>query len=393
VLPCDVVLDGMSTLIVDGRAAATPSLRRAVDLFLGSHVSSDEWIRLGQSASSAAFALWDCDSWVALNGRIVEVARASGALAPLALALNANGLMISWCGDLETADALVAEQDSVKEATGIRMPSYGGQLLAAYRGRIDEASAHALAVDHLLVEQGNGMAVQMAKWATAVLNNGLGRYAAAYAAGREAANQSSFMTPFALSELIESAVRCGSKEQASDALGQLSALTVADSDWAVGIEARSTALLTSGGEAEHSYAESVTRLARTPLRPEIARSRLLYGEWLRRENRRLDARQQLRLAYDAFVAIGAEAFAERARRELVATGEKVRQRDMGTRSVLTRQEEHIARLARDGHTNLEIGAELFLSARTVEWHLRKVFIKLDVTSRRELRDALPPTGR
>jgi len=190
-----------------------------------------------------------------------------------------------------------------------------------------------------------------------------------------------------LPELIEAAVRTGRAEAAREALERLSAMTAIEgSDWAKGLEARSRALLSEGRDAEHWYAEAVERLVRTPLRPELARARLLYGEWLRRENRRIDARHQLHAAHHLFTAIGAEAFAERARRELLATGEKVRKREVDTYGQLTAQEEHIVRLARDGRTNREIAAELFLSTRTVEWHLRKVFAKLGITSRRELHD-------
>ena len=355
--------------------------------------SADDWIRWGQSASSAAFVLWDVDSWVELNTRLVARARASGALAPLALALNANALMTTWCGDLDAATSLVAAQLAVKEATGIRMASYGARLLAAYQGRPPDASPQMAALDREATEGGNGLAAQIGDWAAAVLSNGLGRYGEALVAARVAADEigGPFMAPFALSELIEAAVRSGAAELAADALRRLSALTVAGSDWAAGIEARSRALVGTGEVAEHWYLEAISRLAGTPLRPELARAHLLYGEWLRRQNRRLDARLQLHVAHDTFVAMGAEAFAERARRELVATGEHVRRRDANTRKDLSPQEEHIVRLARDGHTNAEIGAELFLSARTVEWHLRKVFTKLGITSRRELKSALPTT--
>jgi DNA-binding CsgD family transcriptional regulator len=201
-------------------------------------------------------------------------------------------------------------------------------------------------------------------------------------------------TQLILPELIEAAVRTGRTAVAREALERLSAMTAIEgSDWAKGLEARSRALLSEGQEAEHRYAEAVERFGRTPLRPDLARAHLLYGEWLRRQLRRGDARHQLRAAYDMFAVIGAEAFAERARRELHATGEKVRKREVDTHNQLTPQEEHIARLARDGRTNPEIAAELFISARTVEWHLRKVFTKLGITSRRELHDALPPRGQ
>ena len=201
-------------------------------------------------------------------------------------------------------------------------------------------------------------------------------------------------TQLVLPELIEAAVRSGRADLAREALGRLSAMTAIEgSDWAKGLEARSRALVSDGPAAEQCYAEAVERLGRAPLRPDLARAHLLYGEWLRRENRRLDARHQLHAAHDLFTAIGADAFAERARRELLATGEKVRKREVDTYQQLTSQEEHIIRLARDGRTNPEIGAELFISTRTVEWHLRKVFAKLGITSRRDLQNAWPPRGQ
>jgi DNA-binding CsgD family transcriptional regulator len=197
-----------------------------------------------------------------------------------------------------------------------------------------------------------------------------------------------------LPELIEAAVRTGRADLAREALDRLSAMTTIErSDWAKGLEARSRALVSEGQEAEQCYAEAVQRLGHTPLRPELARAHLLYGEWLRRDNRRLDARHQLHAAYHLFTEIGADAFAERARRELAATGERVRKREVGTDSQLTPQEEHIVRLARDGRTNPEIAAELFISTRTVEWHLRKIFAKLGITSRRNLHNAVPLRGQ
>ena len=328
-----------------------------------------------------------------MSTRQVARARASGALTSLVLALNLHGNVTTLCGDFEAATSLVAEQSAVKEVTGIRMASYGAGLLAAYKGRRTDLSPRISAVADELIEHRDGYGLQVARLATAILNNGLGQYAEALAAAREVAYDLSFFAPLALPELIEAAVRIGATELAIDALRRLSVQTVAGSDWSAGIEARGRALLSVGETAEHWYVESVVSLARTPLRAELARSHLLFGEWLRRENRRVDARDQLRAAHEMFAAMGAEAFAERARRELLATGEKVRKREPGTRNDLTPQEEYIARLARDGRTNPEIGAELYLSARTVEWHLRKVFTKLGITSRRELTDALPTPSR
>ena len=197
-------------------------------------------------------------------------------------------------------------------------------------------------------------------------------------------------TPFVVPEVAEAASRTGDTALLHATVVWMSERTAGDaSDWALGIGARVRALATEGDAAEGLYRESIDRLTHTRVRVELARARLLYGEWLRREGRRVDAREQLRVAREALLAMGADGFAERARHELLATGEKVRKRRDDTRDELTPQEEHIAQLARDGRTNPEIGAELFLSPRTVEWHLKKVFTKLGISSRRALRDALP----
>ena len=394
--PCDLLLDGLTTMIVQGRAAAEPTIRRAVTAFLGDQVSGEEWLQWGIFAQMAAMAVWDFDSWVALSTRHVELARALGALAPLSIALNGRGSVATHCGDFETATSLAAEKDVVNEVTGIRLATTCDLLLAGYRGRPAEAVPLFTATTEDSTARGEGLAVQMANWSAAVLHNGLGRYAEALAVAEPATEEtySPLSTQLVLPELIEAAVRTGRADLAREALGRLSAMTTIEgSDWAKGLEARSRALVSEGREAEQCYAEAVERLGRTPLRPELARAHLLYGEWLRRENRRLDARHQLHAAYHLFTAIGAEAFAERARSELLATGEKVRKREVDTYSQLTPQEEHIVRLARDGRTNPEIAAELFISTRTVEWHLRKVFAKLGITSRRELHNAVPPRGQ
>ena len=389
--PGDLLLDGLTTMIIQGRAAAEPTLRRAVSAFLGDQVSGEEWLQWGIFAQMAAMAVWDFDSWMALSARHVEFARALGALAPLSIALNGRGSVATHCGDFETATSLAAEKDVVNEVTGIRLATTCDLLLAGYRGRPAEAVPLFTATMEDSTARGEGLAVQMANWAAAVLRNGLGRYAEALAVAEPATEEtySPLSTQLVLPELIEAAARTGRADLAREALGQLSAMTTG-SDWAKGLEARSRALVSEGREAEQCYAEAVERLGRTPLRPDLARAHLLYGEWLRRENRRLDARHQLHAAYDLLGAIGADAFAERARRELLATGEKVRKREVDTYSQLTSQEEHIVRLARDGRSNREIAAELFISIRTVEWHFRKVFAKLGITSRRDLHNALPP---
>lgn len=263
-----------------------------------------------------------------------------------------------------------------------------------YQGR-PEAVELMAATAAACVERGAGNGVQLANWTTAILCNGLGRYADALAAAELAAYEMEMPngTGWALPEVVEAAVRNRRPDVARAAMAQLTKHTLDGSDWAEGIEARCRALVSEGESAERWYAEAVKRLSRTPFRPELARAHLLYGEWLRREGRRVDSRQQLQSAYDMFSAMEAEAFAERTRRELLATGGKVRKRDVSTANELTPQEEHIARLARDGRTNAEIGAELFLSVRTVEWHLGKVFMKLGVRSRRDLQGALPARGQ
>jgi DNA-binding CsgD family transcriptional regulator len=395
--PCVRFLDGNARVVSEGRPAAAADLRRALDPFLGEEVSAGDFLQWGHLITHTAAVLWDGKSWGSLLAKHVEIARVSGALTSLAMALNGRGMFMAWCGDFEATAAIVAECDAINEATGIgarSMFSAGGLLLAAFQGRPDALplmSASAAA----FVERGLGHGAQFARWTTAILCNGLGRYEEALAAAELAAYEMEIPngTGWALPELIEAAVRSRRPEVAREAMEQLPKHTLEDSDWAMGIEARSRALVSEGEEAEQWFAEAVSRLARTPLRTELGRAHLLYGEWLRRESRRVDARQQLARAYEMFSAMGAEAFAERARRERVATGEKVRKRDLATQDELTPQEQHIARLARDGRSNAEIGAELFLSVRTVEWHLRKVFIKLDVRSRKDLKDALPSLGR
>jgi DNA-binding CsgD family transcriptional regulator len=394
--PCDLLLDGLATMVIQGHAAAEPTLRRAVDAFLGDQASGEEWLQWGILAQMATMAVWDFDSWVVLSTRHVELARASGALAPLPIALNGRGMVATQCGDLETAPSLAAEKDVVNEVTGIRLAATCDLLLAGYRGRPTEAVPLFSATIEDSMARGEGFAVQMANWAAVVLYIGLGRYAEALALAEPSTEETyqPLSTQLILPELIEAAVRTGREELAREALERLSAMTTVEgSDWAKGLEARSRALLSEGHNAERCYAEAVERFGRTLLRPELARAHLLYGEWLRREQRRLEARRQLHAAYHLFTVIGADAFAERARRELLATGEKVRKREVDTYNQLTPQEEHIVRLARDGRTNPEIGAELFISTRTVEWHLRKVFTKLGITSRRDLNSALLPRSQ
>jgi DNA-binding CsgD family transcriptional regulator len=267
---------------------------------------------------------------------------------------------------------------------------YAWLLVGAWRGVEADAMDFINAGLENPAARSEGRVLALAGYAGAVLNNGLGHYEAAMGSARRATDDGDFgYSSAALPELVEAATRSGKAEVASAALPRLQERTrAAGTDWALGVLARSRALLSEGDEADALYREAIERLERTRIRVELARARLLYGEWLRREGRRVDARGQLRTAHEMFSRFGAEAFTERARRELLATGETVRSRTEGTRDVLTPQEAQIARLAADGQTNPEIGAQLFISPRTVEYHLRKVFSKLDINSRRELRKGL-----
>jgi DNA-binding CsgD family transcriptional regulator len=297
-------------------------------------------------------------------------------------------------GELDAAASLVAELDAVEQATGTTLAPYAALTLAAWRGREEEVVDLLEAKLAEVVARGEGSGVWVAQWARAVLANGLGRYDDAVRAAGEGAEHAyvSTIVYWTRCELVEAAARSDKTELAADALERLSSRTQeSGTDWALGLEARSRALLSDGDAAERLYREAIERLGRTRLRGELARARLLYGEWLRREHRRLDAREQLRAAHEMFSRMGAHAFAERARRELLATGETVRRPTTDTRDVLTPQETQIARLAAEGKTNPEIGARLFISPRTVEYHLRKVYTKLGVSSRRELRAAFAPT--
>jgi DNA-binding CsgD family transcriptional regulator len=390
--PSDLLLDGFALLCTDGRTEGAPALQHAATGFVGRDVSREEMLRWGWLATAAAVTVWDFETCLAIADRQVELARDSGALAVLAVGANVLAQAIALSGEFERASLVTAEADAVVEATGTGVLPYGALVLAGLQGRETEASALIDATIRDGSAGGQGTAVQYARWASAILLNGLGRYDEALAAARDASDDAPelFVSAWALSELVEAAARSGQGELASTALTRLADhVRASPTDWGLGIVARSSALLSEGKEAERLFREGIERLDRTQLRPERARAHLLYGEWLRRENRRVEAREQLRVAYDMLVGIGMEAFAERARSELSATGGKVRKRSADARDDLTDQERQIAQLARGGLSNPEIGARLFLSPRTVEWHLHKVFGKLGIRSRRELTNALP----
>jgi DNA-binding CsgD family transcriptional regulator len=392
--PPDQLLDGLAVLVTDGRTEAGPLLRRATRLFAGEEITSAERLRWSRMAVGAAVLTWDEESWHAIQARGVQSCREAGLLAQLVLYLAPVAVLMIWRGDFDASASLIAEAEAIAAATGTGFSPNGAVLLAGFRGSEAEAAPLIEAASTAARAAGQGSGVQLSQWVSAILHNGLGRYETALAQAQQATEQAPelYISMWALPELIEAASRTGQTQLAADALGRLAeATSIGQTDWGQGIYARSRALLSDGEDAERCYREAVDRLSRTGFRPELARAHLLYGEWLRREGRRVDARAQLRTAHDMFAAIGMQAFGERARRELLATGETVRRRG-DTRDQLTPQEAQIARLARAGLSNPEIAAQLFLSPRTVEYHLAKVFTKLDITSRRQLRQALPDSG-
>ena len=390
----DLLLDGLALLVTEGYAAGTPALRRALLAFRGQDISAEEGLSWLWLAGLAAMAVWDDETWHILASRHVKLARDAGALSELPLAIRWRILLHTHAGELEQGAALVAEAQAVADATGSQLGPHGALGVAAWRGREAEATELIQATMDGVTSRGEGRGVT-SQYAAALLYNGLGRYDKALAAAELVCEYDDIgVLGWSLTELVEAAVRSGQPARASDALKRLSETTRASgTDWALGAEARSRALLSEGETAETCYREAIERLGRTRMRPALARAHLLYGEWLRRENRRRDARAELRTAHGLFTTMGIEAFAERAGRELLAAGDTVRNRTAETVSELTAQEAHIARLAVDGRTNAEIGAQLFLSTRTVEWHLGKVYTKLGVGSRRELPGALASLGQ
>ncbi|MEV6286118.1 AAA family ATPase [Kribbella sp. NPDC051770] len=389
----DLLLDGFALLLTDQRAEALPVLREAALAFADGDVSAEEVLRWGWVATAAAATSWDFEACVGTATRQVEVARSTGALAVLAVGVNVLGQVAALEGDFAEAASLAAEATAVRDATGTKIAPYGGLVLASLRGRENEAYPLIEATIRSASAEGQGTAVQYALWARSVLLNSVGRHDEALLAARMAGNDTPelFVSGWSLSEWVEAGVRSGDERTAADALERLEERARSTGQpWGLGLAARSRGLVSG---SEDAYVEAIALLEGTRLRPDLARARLLYGEWLRRQSRRVDARTQLRLAHEAFGSIGMEAFAERARRELLATGETVRKR-VGTPvagAELTPQEQQIALLVRDGLSNPEVGARLFLSPRTVEWHLRKIFDKLGISSRRQLREVLPRT--
>jgi DNA-binding CsgD family transcriptional regulator len=388
----DLLLDGLAAVITQGFAAGAPLVKRAVAAFRSADVSTEEELRWLGLGCHAAALVWDYESWEVLSARLVKVAHEAGALTALRTAYRTRAIAHLFAGDLTDAASLVAEAESVTTAMGSSSVPYRALALAALRGREAEAAVLIELATEDVQRRGAGQGLSFVQWAIAVLYNGLGRYEQALAAAQQASEdtRAQLFSNWALAELIEAATRTGLSERTAGALDRLSEMTRASgTDWALGIEARSRALITEGENAEVFYREAIDRLGRAGLRVEFARAQLLYGEWLRRRQRRRDARDPLRSAYETFDSIGAEAFAARARTELRGTGGQARARAVDARDALTPQEALIARLAGRGASNPEIAAQLFISRATVAYHLRKVFVKLGVTSRDQLGQVLP----
>jgi DNA-binding CsgD family transcriptional regulator len=388
----DLVLDGLAAATIDGYPAAVPALKRAVRAFRDRTVSREEELHRLWQACVVALDLWDDESHDILATRFVELSRATGALAVLPVALSARIVADVFAGRLTVAAARLEDLEQVSDAAGTRFPPYAAGLLAGWRGRQDDTAEFIGDIVLEATQRGEGLGVAVAEYARAVLFNGLGQYSIALEAAdaSDLPDAESFTAVnMSLVELIEAAARSGHPERAASACSRLSEMCVASgTEWALGNRARSLALLSTGATAESLYQEAIEHFARTRIRGQLARSHLLYGEWLRRASRRVDARAQLQTAHRMLTAIGAEAFAERARRELEATGEKVRARSVETHGELTAQESEIAHLVAGGKTNHEVGGELFISPRTVEWHLRKTYPKLGISSRKQLTAAL-----
>jgi DNA-binding CsgD family transcriptional regulator len=389
----DFILDALAVRLTDGYVAAAPMLVRALASVRTLDANADDadrvlWMAGSRAAGIIANEVWDYDAGRMLTERQVRVAREAGALVQLQYALNflANRLVLA--GELEAAAALVNEDEHLSHMTGVPPLGYTSLLLEAFRGDEARTSGLIATTADAAAAQGQRRIVTLADYAAAVLYNSLGHHQRALECARRVFQRDvlGYQT-LAAPELAEAASRCGDNDVLAEIRAWVSARARATpTDWALGMDMRIQALASSGSVAESHYRDSIERLSKTSLRVELARAHLLYGEWLRREGRRGDAREQLRIAFDMLASMGLAAFAERARRELLATGEKIRKRAEPAAGSLTAQEMQIARLVRQGLSNPEIGTRLFLSPRTVEWHLRNIFGKFGISSRRQLRD-------
>jgi DNA-binding CsgD family transcriptional regulator len=390
----DLLLDGLVERFTDGYAAAVGPLKQALEVFRhgGGSDENTRWLWL---ACRIAGDLWDDETWHALTTSEVQLARDAGALTILPYALTYRAIVDVHGGEFAAASTLVDEADALASTTGNPRLAYASLALTAWRGQEHRAVELFEAARQDALQRGEGITITTASYAAAVLYNGLGRYQEALAAAQDASELDELgLFGWTLVELIEAAARSDESAAAALAFQRLSERTrLSGTEWALGIEARSLALLSDGEDAEDLYLEAIERLGRSRIRGQFARAQLVYGEWLRRQGRRVDARGPLRAAYELFAAMGAEAFAERARRELLVTSERARSRTPDTRNQLTAQELQIALLARDGLSNPEIGGRLFISPRTVEYHLHKVFGKLEISSRTELHLVLADAER
>jgi DNA-binding CsgD family transcriptional regulator len=384
--PDDLLLDGLAALANDGYQAALPGLRDALHAFRTEDQAgarSTGAVGVLWLACQTAMNLWDDAAWIQLSGRLLALARGNGALIDYGGALNIAALVAVLSGDFTAAAACNDESDVIAVTTQTYAPVHGRLALAVWQGREGAAAVSGSG------DSGTNRTVR--QYTAALLGNSLGRYEEALAAAEPCCENADHLgyPLWALPELAEAAARCGRADLAEQAVARLAETTaVSGTDWGLGMLARSRALVDAGESAEAGHLEAIDRLGRTRIKSHLARAHLLYGEWLRREKRRSDARAQLRTASEMFTAMGAAAFAARADRELAATGERIRRRDVQPVVELTPQESHIARLASEGRSNPEIAAQLYLSPRTVEYHLSKIFAKLDITSRGHLARAL-----
>jgi DNA-binding CsgD family transcriptional regulator len=381
----DLLLDGLVAVLTDTYAAAVPILRKTQRAF-GAGMPQNEQLRWMWGGTVSAMLLWDDERWEQLSDRHLQLVRETGALGDLEIALGHRAQMHVFAGELASAASLHDAIEEATQLTGSPLAPYHALGMVAMRGREAEARGFIDRARAEVIERGEGAGLEFMNWAEAVLYNGLGRYADALAASREVLDRTELVpVNWAMPELVEAAVRTGDRELAADTARRLTDRSRASgTDWALGIAARSQALVIEDGRADDLYAEAIERLSRTRVAVDLARARLLYGEWLRRQSRRVDARQELRIAHEMFTDFGMEAFAERARVELEATGEHARARTVETLGDLTPQESQISRLVAQGLTNREIAAQLFISPSTVEYHLRKVFRKLGVKTRTQL---------
>jgi DNA-binding CsgD family transcriptional regulator len=392
--PSDLLLQGLAVQFTAGYAAGAPILKEALRAFRQETVLPPQEARWLWFASWVALHLWDDEAWTVLSARHLELVREAGALTALPFVLANRSSVYAHAGELAMAASVEEELRAATEATGIAPVPYGALSIAAVRGHEAELSELIQTSVSEAEARGEGLALTVTEMLSGTLYLGLGRYDAALAAVRQAGDYHEIGPAiWMLTELIEAAARSGETQLAGHALELLAETTQSSgTDWALGIEARCRALLSDGDAAERLYREAIDWLSGARLRLEFARAHLLYGEWLRRERRRVDAREHLRTALEMFTRFGTEAFAARAERELLATGERVRARTVETRDELTAQEAQVARLARDGLSNAEVGARLFISQHTVAYHLRKIFNKLGITSRSELGRVLPASS-